>query len=260
MVLTSRPGVTASARLGRLRELLAHEGKISSRQAAQSLGCSLETIRQDLLTLEQRGELRRAHGGALPVGNSSLETPLDQRTSNVKEKRRIAAAAFLELKEHSTVFLESGSTTHQVALLVPHHFPLTVFTNSLPIAATLLPLSSVTTHLIGGTLRPLTQATAGHWALRELADLRVDTAVLGTNAISLSGELSTPDSDEAAIKAAALKVATRSILLADHSKFTQRAPFHYGTLGKIDLLLSDTIGADVARSITDYRPRELRFL
>jgi len=260
MPLVKSPGVSANARFERLLGALRTEGKISSRDAADQLGCSLETIRKDLLVLERQGLLRRAHGGALPPAVLAQETPLEERTENSGEKVRIASAALAGLEEGSTLFLESGSTTHQVAMLMPDNLSLTVFTNSLPIAGTLMSLPLVHTHLIGGSVRPLTKATAGYWALRELADLRVDIAILGTNAISESGELSTPDSDEAAIKAVALTVARRTLLLADHSKFDQRAVFHYGSLTDIDVLVTDTATRDVLPTSSASQPGTTRFV
>jgi DeoR family fructose operon transcriptional repressor len=256
----TRPGVSASARFERLLDTLATDGKISSRDAAHHLGCSVETIRKDLLILESQGLLRRAHGGALPVHTIAQEIPLDERTDYADEKKRIALSVLEELGEGSTLFLESGSTTEQVAILLPDTLSLTVFTNSLPIARALVSKPLIDTHFIGGAIRPLTHATAGYWALRELGDLRVDTAVLGTNAISSAGELSTPDSDEAAIKAAALSVATTTILVADHSKFGHRAVFHYGSVSDIDLLVTDTASRDALSALTSSQPRTYRFV
>ena len=253
------PGISASARLDRLLDLLATEGMISSRHAAHQLGCSLETIRKDLLTLEHQGLLRRAHGGALPSMPLAEEMPITQRTSNTQEKKNIAQAALMEFVEGSTIFLESGSTTHQVASLLPENWALTVVTNSLPIATTLLAAPRVTTHLVGGAVRAVTQSTAGFWALRELGDTHVDIALLGTNAISESGVLSTPDSEEAALKAAALGIAARTIVLADHSKFRQRAVFQYGTLEDADVLITDAASQDVLESISSHQPRTIRY-
>jgi DeoR family transcriptional regulator, fructose operon transcriptional repressor len=256
----TRPGVSASARFERLLDTLATEGKISSRDAAHQLGCSLETIRKDLLILESQGLLRRAHGGALPVHTIAHEIPLDERTDYAAQKKRIATSVLQELRDGTTLFLESGSTTEQVAVLIPDTLRLTVFTHSLPIARALVMKPLIETHFIGGAIRPLTHATAGYWALRELSDLRVDIAVLGTNAISSLGELSTPDSDEAAIKAAALTVATKTILVADHSKFGNRAVFHYGNVSDIDLLVTDTSSRTALSALTNSQPRTYRFV
>lgn len=254
MALSPHSSVGASKRMEWLLEQLSQHGEVKTRGAARHWGCSVETIRKDLLALESQGLARRAHGGALPVGPLQPELPLVERTANADQKNRIAQAALAELEPGSTVFLESGSTTGLLASLIPAHYRLSVVTNSLPIAQTLMAMPLIDTHLVGGTIRPLTHATAGYWALRELSDVAVDTAVLGTNAISPSGELSTPDADEATIKAAALGLGARRILLADHSKFDTRALHRYGTLADVNLVITDTLGANALASVTTQAP------
>jgi len=249
-----RTSVSASKRMDWLLEQLTRHGEVKTRAAARYWGCSVETIRKDLLALESQGLARRAHGGALPMGPLQPEIPLEERTDNAEHKHRIAHAALAELEPGSTVFLESGSTTGVLASLIPSHYALTVVTNSLPIAQTLMAMPLIDTHLVGGAIRPLTHATAGYWALRELSDIAVDTAVLGTNAVSASGELSTPDADEATIKAAALGLGARRVLLADHSKFDTRALHRYGTLSDVSLLITDTAGAHQLASLGTQAP------
>ncbi|PPH33790.1 D-beta-D-heptose 1-phosphate adenosyltransferase, partial [Rathayibacter sp. AY1C3] len=43
------------------------DGRVEVRDLALSLAVTPETIRRDLTSLEKRGLLRRAHGGAIPV-------------------------------------------------------------------------------------------------------------------------------------------------------------------------------------------------
>lgn len=255
-----RQSLSASKRLDWLLHQITTHGGVETRAAAEHWGCSIETIRKDLLRLESRGLARRAHGGALPADQLQREIPLDERVAHSGEKRRIAQACLGELDEGSTVFLESGSTTGALASLIPPHFALTVVTNSLPIAQRLLTLPLVECHLIGGAVRPLTQATAGYWALREMGDIAIDTAVLGTNAISASGELSTPDADEASIKAYALGLGARQILLADHSKFDTRARHRYGTLADVSVLITGSTAHDSVTALAEHAPHETRFV
>jgi DeoR family fructose operon transcriptional repressor len=210
--------------------------------------------------LERNGALRRAHGGALPHTALTYESPVEQRTDNGELKARIAQAALGEIAEGSAIYLESGSTTATLATLIPDGFVLTVFTNSLPIATTLLTRSRVECHLIGGRVRPITKATTGYWALRELADITLNMAVVGANAISANGELWTPDSDEAAIKAAALSVAGETMLLADWSKFNRRALFRYATLEDITLLVTNRNGGDTLPSNLEHVPQRALFV
>lgn len=260
MTTPPRPGLTASKRVEWLMKKLALSGALESKEAAAEWGCSRETIRKDLVILESRGMLRRAHGGALPVNYVVHETDVTQRVDHREGKILIAQAALSELAEGSTVFIESGSTTAILAQLIPAHFALTVVTNSLAIASTLMVLPLVTCHMVGGQVRHVTRATTGYWALRELSDIAVDTAVLGTNAVSDTGELSTPDGEEATIKACALSLGTRTIVVADRSKFGLRALHRYGTMAEVSLLVTNASRQDQLLLSLEHSPRETRFV
>ena len=95
-----------------------------------------------------------------------------------------------------------GRPPARIAALLPTDRELVVVTNSVPIAARLAAMPSVSLQLLGGRVRGLTQAAVGEQALRVLDTLRVDIAFIGTNGISVRHGLSTPDSDEAAVKRA----------------------------------------------------------
>mgnify|MGYP003295184158 CR=1 FL=1 len=49
-------------------EMLSKEGMITTTAAAKHFGVSIETIRRDLLYMEQNKLLRRVHGGAVTAG------------------------------------------------------------------------------------------------------------------------------------------------------------------------------------------------
>ncbi|MEI4797812.1 hypothetical protein WA841_33640, partial [Pseudomonas aeruginosa] len=91
-----------------------------------------------------------------------------------------------------------------LASIMPSTRRFTVFTNSSPIASTVATHSNCDVHLLGGRLRPTTQATVGN--VDAIARLRVDVAFMGTNGISPTHGLSTPDADEVATKAAMVSV------------------------------------------------------
>lgn len=95
-------------------------------------------------------------------------------------------------------------------------------------------------HTLGGRVRATTLAEVDHWALRSLSEVRVDVAFLGTNALSVEHGLSTPDASEAAVKAAMLRTAARTVLLADHTKLGRVSVFTYAEVGAIDVLVTDT--------------------
>jgi len=217
------------------------DGRVDVAALADDFAVTAETIRRDLGVLERAGLLRRVHGGAIAVNQLPFELDMNRRGGTMgAEKERIAKAALALLPAAGSIFLESGSTTGRLAELLPPETSLTVVTNSVAIALTLARWPDLTVMSVGGRVRRRTHTAVDDWALGNLRSLRVDVAFLGTNAFSPTHGLSTPDAAEAAVKRAALAVARRRILLADHTKYGNESVLRYGGLDDIDVLVSDT--------------------
>ncbi len=230
----------ADERKSHIITVLRTQGRIDANEIAEGLGVTNETIRKDLIQLERQGLLRRVHGGAVPVQSLSFEPAVTVRTEFTTEKARIAQAALAHLPEQGSVLLDAGSTITQLVEIFPGDRELTVYTNTLPTALTLLNRPQLTVVTLGGRLRSKTFAEVGEWAARALAEINVDVAFLGTNGISLTRGLTTPDPEEAAVKRLMLASAQRRILLADHSKVGEIRGTKHGDLSDIDLLITDT--------------------
>jgi DeoR family fructose operon transcriptional repressor len=215
-------------------------GRIDAADVAAQLRVTKETVRKDLIGLERQGLLRRVHGGAIPVEELSFEPAVSTRTYYSEEKTRIATAALAHLPARGSVLIDAGSTNARFAELFPADRELTVYTNTLSTALTLVNRPRLTVITLGGRIRPLTLAGVDDWAARALNEINVDVAFLGTNAISVERGLTTPDQAEAAIKRLMLASARRRILLADHSKIGAVSLCKHADLSDIDLLITDT--------------------
>ena len=88
-------------------------------------------------------------------------------------------------------------------------------------------------------MRGLTQAAVGEHVLRVLSTLRVDIAFIGTNGISVRHGLSTPDSEEAAVKRAMIASANYVVVVADSSKVGREDFVSFGPLSSVDVLITD---------------------
>lgn len=219
---------------------IAHErGRIRVIEAADRLNVTPETIRKDLNVLQERGIIRRVHGGGVLVESLAYEPLLSARTERTDEKRRITQAATREIPTHGVIFIESGSTTRLLAELIPADRSLVVVTNSLPTALLLSSRPNLDLFALGGRVRSVTQGTVDGLAIRNLAEMNVDVAFLGTNALSIEKGLTTPDAGEAEIKRAALHSAKRRVLLTDSTKLDHVSFFKYGDVEEIDVLVTD---------------------
>lgn len=215
-------------------------GRVEVAELADSFEVTAETIRRDLTTLEQAGQLRRVHGGAIVADPRGFEPALAVRESeHMAEKELIAKAALAELPTQGAIALDAGSTTHRLAQRIPADRELTVVTNGLPIALSLATRPNLTVHLIGGRVRSRTLATVDDSAIEFLNSVYVDVAFLGTNGISVERGLTTPDRAEAAVKKALVKSARRTIVLADSSKFQGDHFAHFADLADVDVIVTD---------------------
>lgn len=243
----------ASERQQALVRTVRTTGRVDAAVAASQFDVSTETIRKDLIDLERLGLLRRVRGGAIAIDALFFEPVVTARTEFMDEKQRIARAALDELPREGTVFLDNGATIACMAEIFPSDRDLTVFTSSLPIALTLVSRPRLTVHTLGGRIRGVTLAEVGDWAMRALAELKVDVAFLGTNGFSYERGLTTPDESEAMVKRLTYAAARRRVLLADHSKIGRVSLLKYGDASDVDLLITDT-------GLPDHESRWLRDL
>jgi DeoR family fructose operon transcriptional repressor len=235
--------VYAEERQQAIASLVISRGRAAVTDLAQTYDVTTETVRRDLAALERAGIVRRVHGGAVPMRALHVVEPgvLERETTNTDLKDAIARAAleFLPVTGGSVLF-DAGTTTSRVAALLPTDRDLVVVTNSVPIAARLAPMPSVSLQLLGGRVRGLTQAAVGEPALRLLDTLRVDVAFIGTNAISVGHGLSTPDSEEAAVKRAMVHAANYVAVVADSSKVGREDLISFAPIERVDVLITDS--------------------
>ena len=140
-------------------------------------------------------------------------------------------------KMDGAIILDAGSTMARFAALLSPSSQLTIFTDSAPVATSASTHSTCDVQLIGGRVRPTTQATVGN--VEQFDRLRVEVAFLGTNGISVDHGLSTPDVDEAATKAAMVRCAREVVVLADSRKIGAESTTRFATLDDIDVLITD---------------------
>ena len=142
----------------------------------------------------------------------------------VVQKKCIAKAAAALITAEDFVFLDAGSTT--LALVRELSGPALdarYVTNGVA-HARLLAQKGCKVFLVGGLLRPETEAIIGAAALHSLQQYNFTKAFLGANGVALDAGFTTPDPEEAAVKAAVVRRAREAWFLVDDSKFARIYP------------------------------------
>lgn len=232
--------VDSDSRQRQIVEFARLRGRVEVPALAEELQVATETIRRDLKVLAGRRLLKRVHGGAVPLETVAFESGVEYRSQvDLAQKHRIAGAAANELHGAETVYLDEGFTPRLIAELLAEQ-NLTVVTASLLAAEALAHSGTVTVLLLGGRMRGRTLATVDEWALERLRSLVIDVAFLGTNGIDLEHGLTTPDPAVAAVKQTAVRVSTRRVLVAAHSKFGQTSFCRFAEVSDFHTIVTGT--------------------
>jgi DeoR/GlpR family transcriptional regulator of sugar metabolism len=216
-------------------------GEVEFAVLAETLGVSEMTIRRDIEFLESEGVLRRILGGAISLQGTSAEPSFDSRASaSAREKEHIAEAVVDLLVPGETVLLDSGSTVLSVAREIRKRgLELTVVTPSALAGLELSDSPGVTVYLIGGLLRPHELSLIGPETINAIERFNCDTYVMGVAGVDAIGGISEYHYEEAHVKEAGMKVATRVIVAADQTKLGRSALVKIADLSDISILVSD---------------------
>ena len=206
-------------------------------ELADELGSSESTIRRDINELNQMGKLKKVFGGAVSVGGDMVygETDVAARTLiNVEEKEKIARYAASLIQDYDFVFLDAGTTTEKMIDFLEKKNA-TYVTNGISHAKKLIQ-RGFEVHVIGGLLRPATEAVVGETAIDTIRCYNFTKCFLGATGIDLEKGMTTRDISEAAVKAAAVKQSQRTFVLADRTKFGKVSSVSYAALEDVCII------------------------
>ena len=241
-------------RLSAILAIVVEEGGVRIDDIVERLGVSAATARRDLDLLAEQQLVTRTRGGA-SANPTSAQLPLRYRTTRMgAQKIRIARAAARMVRPGDVIGLGGGTTTTEVAreiVLLPGltdpDSPVTVVTNAVNIAGELIVRQAVRVIVIGGAARARSFELTGPLASLILPQIAVRTLFLGVEGLYRDGAYASHE-DEAAVSAALVRTARRTVVVADHTKLAGPAFALICRTPDIDLLITDTDAApeDVA--------------
>ncbi len=231
--------VSADSRHQEILALLGERGTLSIPELGELFAVSDMTIRRDLNQLAAEGLLVRTRGGAAAPASGSFEPPfaLRERT-RPQVKQQIAVAAAEQVVDGQTILLDGGSTGLAIAQALAGR-SLTVCALNVRIAQLLSTESSMRVMVPGGTIRPGEFSLVGPEATEMLAHFRFDLYLMTASGLSVDAGITEWNSDDAAVKRAALGSARRTVLVADSGKFGAEAFVRVCPLSRIDQLVTD---------------------
>ena len=230
----------APRRQAEILALAREAGRVSVEELAARFAVTPQTIRRDLNEMCEQRRLTRVHGGAIVAGGVENLAYEARKLVAPSHKRLIGEAAAAHVADHSSLFINLGTTTEEVARALSGHAGLLVITNNLHVATGLYRNPAVEVVLAGGVVRR-DGGIIGASAVEHIRQFRVDLAVVGTSAIDADGTLLDFDVREVQVSQAIIRNARRVMLVADGSKFMRAAPVRIAHLAEVDLLVTDRL-------------------
>ncbi|WP_223805178.1 DeoR/GlpR family DNA-binding transcription regulator [Tsuneonella flava] len=248
----SRSKMLGEARRARMLAWLQEEGSARVRKLADVFEVSEVTIRQDLETLEAQGHIVREHGGAfLKSVPQQVRSMALQNTGQMEAKRQIGVAAAALVTDGSSIILDAGSTTTEVAASLAGRRDITLITNALNIALMLGGEPGFDVHMTGGHFKAPTLSLSGERSAEYLQGLYVDRLFLAVAAIDVAAGLTYPALSDLPVKRAMIEAASEVVLVADSSKIGGRSFTALGGLDLIDVLVTDKGISDADRAVIE---------
>lgn len=246
--MENRNHMHAEERERLILDLVANTGFVSYRDLEGSLGASPATIRRDLTRLEERGCIRRVHGGAKLVEAEAPDTSSPGRLAgtpfelslaqNLVSKQAIGKLAATLCRPGEGVMIDGGTTTLQMC---PHlaGMNLQVLTNSLHIVSALLPQEGTRILLPSGSVFREQNIILAPTGEDSMPRFHAPKLFLGAAAVGSQGIMQ-QDVILVAAERRLIDRAEKVILLIDSSKFRQSSGAIVCNLSEIDVLITDS--------------------
>ena len=222
-------------------ELVNQQGFLTIEALAKHFEVTPQTIRRDLNQLDEENRLKRYHGGAgIPENSSTHNTAYAERKiHNFAEKTRIAQTIAQHIPNHSSLFINIGTTTETIAHALMQHTGLTVITNNLHVASIMSSKDDFNVIIAGGVVRHRDGGIIGDATIDFVRQFKVDIAVIGISGIDEDGDLLDFDYQEVRVAQTIVDHSRQIFLAADHSKFGRNAMIRMGNIGNATHLFTD---------------------
>jgi DeoR family fructose operon transcriptional repressor len=228
------------ARQNSVYELVRQRGSVRVTELEELLHVSDMTIRRDLGDLARKGLIRRVHGGAMLVeGARTEQTFVARQVEELERKAAIARLAATLLKGGETIYLDAGTTCHELAKRLTNDMDLKVVTDSLAILRELLNRKNLEVTILGGTLEKDENALGGPLAQANAEKLAVDCCFFSARGFTRD-RITNPGMIGTTIKKTMIRHASKVILLADSTKFNQRGFIEICRWKEVDVLVTDS--------------------
>ena len=220
-------------------------GAVKVTDLVEQFQVSEETIRRDLMLLEEKGLLKRVYGGAIKSVFPFEEPPFINRTTvNQEAKEKIGKKAVDLISNGDVIVIDVGTTMLEFANCIHDKKDVTIITNSLPVSSVLTESFNQNKFtgqilLLGGQLDPKQQSISGSLTEQMLNQFNIDKAFISAGGVSIQNGVSNYHLHETMVSRKMVEVSKQVIMLTDSSKMGVDTFCKVCPLEKLDVVVSE---------------------
>jgi DeoR family transcriptional regulator of aga operon/DeoR family fructose operon transcriptional repressor len=220
-------------------EALEEAGQLSVSALSQRFGVSEVTIRGDLQALSEQGLIQRVRGGAIITTVLPDLTYEVRMQLNAAQKARIGQMAASMVHDGDTIALDASTTSQAITPYLKNISELTVVTNGLKAAMSLLAHPGIHVILVGGSLRREGLSLTGPLDCGLIPDIHIRIGFFGARGFTLEEGLTDVNIAEVRTKREMVGRCRQVVGVIDASKWGRIATATFASLDHINALITD---------------------
>ena len=230
----------AEERTSKILQLIDQKGSATVQELMIEFDASESTIRRDLNSMDANGLIIKVHGGAISK-NTEISTEDDlvnhRKALNYSDKAIIAKYAASLISDDDFVYIDAGTTTELIVDFITSK-KTTFVTNSLDNAKNLSD-KGYKVYILGGEFKSTTEAIVGEEAVVSLDKYNFTKGFWGTNGVSVTNGLTTPEVKEAMVKRKSMENCKEKYVLADSTKFSIISSVKFSEFNQVTIITTN---------------------
>ena len=236
-------------------EQLKSAKKINFADLSNLLTVSYDSIRRDVIELEDKGLLKKVHGGI--VSNSYLDILGGQRTGvkNGNDIETVFNKAVKLFHKNQVILMDGGTTNFFLAERIPKTLHLTIITNSPPLAMALNNHENINVIMLGGQYYKRYQITMGLEVSEQIRNFNFDMYFMGINGIDKDHGFTIRNQEESILKKQMMARSKKTICCVVEEKVGVVEPYKVCDLENISTLVTNLKPTD--KLLADFAKMEI---
>lgn len=202
---------------------------------------SEETIRKDLIELENKDLIKRTRGGAFIKDNSFIGiSNLEKKNLCKEEKIYMSKLALKFIQTKMTIFLDNSTTCIELArLILKKQLYVNIVSYSLEISNICACSDNINLYMLAGKYNKHTNSFVGAMTLDNIDKFMADIGFVSFATIDETMGFGDNNFDNLYLRKKIIRNSKKSFALMDHTKFFDKSAKVFEKINKVDGIITD---------------------